>query len=83
MGQSNNSLIGFINKKEHLPIARLRSLLNTKPTKYCDSLETTTGYPLCSVSFNNCSTSSTVIESCVITLSVSFRLETKKKGILR
>lgn len=55
-------------------MARLRSLRSTKPTKYCDSLDTTTGYPLCSVSFSSVSTSSTVIESWVITESVSLRL---------
>lgn len=58
----------------HLPIARFKSLRNTKPTRYWLSLDTTTGYPLCSVSFNRVSISSTVIVSWVMTDSVSFRL---------
>ena len=33
----------------NLPTAKLRSLRRTKPTRYCDSLDTTTGNPLCIV----------------------------------
>jgi hypothetical protein len=58
-----------------LPIARLRSRRSTKPTKYCDSLDTTTGKPLCSVSLSSVSTSSTVIESWVSTLKGSLCLK--------
>lgn len=35
-----------------LPIANMRSLLNTKPTRYCDSLDNTTGKPLWFVSLS-------------------------------
>lgn len=58
-----------------LPIARLRSRRRTKPTRYCDSLDTTTGKPLCSVSLSSVSTSSTVIESWVSTFNGSLCLE--------
>lgn len=59
----------------NLPIAKFRSRRRTKPTKYWLSLDTTTGYPLCSVSFSKLTISSTVMESCVITDNVSFRLK--------
>lgn len=62
-----------------LPIAKLSSRRNTKPTRYWLSLETTTGYPLCSVSFNKFIISSTVIESCVITDSDSLRLRYERE----
>lgn len=61
--------------RDYLLRAKFRSLLRTKPTRYWDSLETTTGKPLCSVSFIRASTSSTVIESWVRILSGSLLLE--------
>lgn len=58
------------------PSARRRSRRRTEPTSEYDSLDTTTGKALCSVSSSTSCTSLTVIESCVSTVSGALPLPT-------
>ena len=64
--------------KFNLPIANMRSRLNTQPTKKWDSREITTGKALCLEFSKMLSTSLSVIESWVRTVSGAFPLKNIK-----
>lgn len=65
--------------EQNLPTARERSRRRTKPTRNCDSLDTTTGKPLWSVSLSNISTPSKVVVSCVKTVRGLLALRKREK----